>query len=67
MTRIIPRYCNILYSNFRFFCKTFRRYRPINASCSLVKITYFGHATLLINMDGVRLLTDPLLRSRLLT
>ncbi|HSG17129.1 MAG TPA: MBL fold metallo-hydrolase [Anaerolineae bacterium] len=26
------------------------------------KITYVGHATLLIEMDGVRLLTDPLLR-----
>jgi L-ascorbate metabolism protein UlaG (beta-lactamase superfamily) len=29
-------------------------------------ITYYGHATLLIEMDGVRLLTDPLLRRRLL-
>jgi L-ascorbate metabolism protein UlaG (beta-lactamase superfamily) len=31
-----------------------------------LRITYFGHATLLIEMDGVRLLTDPLLRSHLL-
>lgn len=27
-------------------------------------VTYIGHATLLIEMDGVRLLTDPVLRSR---
>ncbi|MCO5203765.1 MAG: MBL fold metallo-hydrolase [Anaerolineae bacterium] len=27
-------------------------------------ISYLGHATVLIEMDGVRLLTDPLLRSR---
>lgn len=27
-------------------------------------ITYIGHATCLIEMDGVRLLTDPLLRNR---
>jgi L-ascorbate metabolism protein UlaG (beta-lactamase superfamily) len=27
-------------------------------------ITYVGHATVLIDMDGVRVLTDPLLRSR---
>lgn len=30
-----------------------------------VQITYVGHATLLIELDGVRLLTDPLLRDRL--
>ena len=29
-----------------------------------VRITYLGHATLLIEMDGVRVLTDPLLRPR---
>ncbi|MCB8987113.1 MAG: MBL fold metallo-hydrolase, partial [Ardenticatenaceae bacterium] len=27
-------------------------------------ITYVGHATVLIQMDGVRLLTDPILRGR---
>lgn len=27
-------------------------------------LTYVGHATVLIDMDGVRLLTDPLLRNR---
>jgi L-ascorbate metabolism protein UlaG (beta-lactamase superfamily) len=27
------------------------------------KITYIGHATVLVEMDGVRLLTDPLLRN----
>lgn len=30
-----------------------------------LRITYLGHATLLIELDGVRLLTDPLLRDRL--
>ena len=29
-------------------------------------LTYVGHATVLIDMDGVRLLTDPVLRSRVL-
>ena len=32
----------------------------------MVRITYIGHATLLIEMDGFRLLTDPILRNRLL-
>ena len=31
---------------------------------ALNQITYIGHATLLLDMDGVRLLTDPLLRER---
>jgi L-ascorbate metabolism protein UlaG (beta-lactamase superfamily) len=30
------------------------------------RILYVGHATVLVDMDGVRLLTDPLLRPRLL-
>jgi L-ascorbate metabolism protein UlaG (beta-lactamase superfamily) len=30
-----------------------------------LRITYLGHATLLIELDGVRVLTDPLLRDRL--
>ena len=29
-----------------------------------MRITYVGHATVLIDMDGVRLLTDPVLRGR---
>jgi hypothetical protein len=29
------------------------------------QITYIGHATILIEMDGVRVLTDPLLRDRI--
>ena len=29
---------------------------------SAANITYVGHATLLIELDGVRILTDPLLR-----
>ena len=31
-----------------------------------VRIAYVGHSTVLVEMEGVRLLTDPLLRSRLL-
>ena len=31
---------------------------------SSVSITYIGHATTLIEMDGVRILTDPVLRGR---
>ena len=30
------------------------------------RITYVGHATVLVDMDGVKLLTDPLLRPRLM-
>src|SRR6478672_10278600 len=30
------------------------------------RLTYVGHATVLIDMDRVRLLTDPVLRSRVL-
>src|SRR5437764_7702512 len=30
-----------------------------------VEITWVGHATVLIEMDGVRLLTDPVLRHRI--
>jgi L-ascorbate metabolism protein UlaG (beta-lactamase superfamily) len=30
-----------------------------------VRITYIGHATLLVELDGLRILTDPLLRDRL--
>lgn len=30
-----------------------------------MRITYLGHATLLIELDGLRILTDPLLRDRL--
>ncbi len=31
-----------------------------------LRITYVGHATVLVDMDGVRLLTDPVLRNRVL-
>ena len=31
-----------------------------------MQITYIGHATTLIEIDGVRLLTDPILRNRIL-
>ena len=30
----------------------------------MTRITYVGHATVLVAMDGVRLLTDPMLRTR---
>jgi hypothetical protein len=29
-----------------------------------LRLTYVGHATVLIELDGVRILTDPLLRAR---
>ena len=29
-----------------------------------MNITYLGHATVVIELDGVRILTDPILRSR---
>ena len=29
------------------------------------RVTYVGHATLLIEMGGMRLLTDPMLRQRI--
>ncbi|MBV9414322.1 MAG: MBL fold metallo-hydrolase, partial [Solirubrobacterales bacterium] len=29
------------------------------------EITWFGHASVLIEMDGVRMLTDPVLRHRI--
>ena len=32
----------------------------------MLRITYVGHASILIELDGVRLLTDPLLRGRVL-
>jgi L-ascorbate metabolism protein UlaG (beta-lactamase superfamily) len=28
------------------------------------RVTFLGHATIVIDMDGVRILTDPILRSR---
>jgi L-ascorbate metabolism protein UlaG (beta-lactamase superfamily) len=34
----------------------------MNQDSAFLKITYVGHATVLLEMDGVRLLTDPLLR-----
>ena len=30
-----------------------------------IRLTYVGHATVLIEIDGVRILTDPLLRDRI--
>jgi L-ascorbate metabolism protein UlaG (beta-lactamase superfamily) len=36
--------------------------RPAGASAN--HLTYVGHATVLVALDGVRLLTDPLLRTR---
>lgn len=32
----------------------------------MARVTYIGHATALVELDGVRLLTDPLLRRRVL-
>jgi L-ascorbate metabolism protein UlaG (beta-lactamase superfamily) len=30
----------------------------------MARIEYVGHATVVVDLDGVRLLTDPLLRNR---
>ena len=38
------------------------RARPGVTGC---RLTYVGHATVLVEMDGARLLTDPLLRARI--
>jgi L-ascorbate metabolism protein UlaG (beta-lactamase superfamily) len=35
-----------------------------SVSCAEDRIAFLGHATVLIELDGVRLLTDPLLRDR---
>lgn len=32
---------------------------------SLLRLTYVGHATVLIELDGIRILTDPVLRARI--
>ena len=32
----------------------------------MARVTYVGHATVLIDLDGVRLITDPVLRPRVL-
>ncbi len=36
-----------------------------HATTSSLSLTFAGHATVLLEMDGVRLLTDPLLRKRI--
>jgi len=47
---------------YRTLCLVVRDYdRRVEAS---VRIEYVGHATVLVDMDGVRVLTDPLLRNR---
>ena len=38
---------------------------PESGATRRVRISYLGHATLLIELDGVRILTDPLLADRL--
>ncbi len=37
---------------------------PQQALSSSCRVTYVGHATIAIDLDGVRILTDPLLRDR---
>ena len=38
--------------------------RPVAIITAMNQVTYIGHATVLIEIDGVRLLTDPLLTNR---
>jgi L-ascorbate metabolism protein UlaG (beta-lactamase superfamily) len=40
------------------------RYNHINMTTHSLQLSYIGHATVLIELDGIRLLTDPLLRNR---
>ncbi len=37
----------------------------VRTGSDIERVTYVGHATVLLELDGVRLLTDPVLRSRL--
>jgi L-ascorbate metabolism protein UlaG (beta-lactamase superfamily) len=37
----------------------------VRTGADIDQVTYVGHATVLLELDGVRLLTDPVLRSRL--
>ena len=43
-------------------------YEPVTAGTEVGRnrITWFGHSTVLLELDGVRLLTDPLLRRRII-
>src|SRR6185369_8986254 len=34
------------------------------AQCRMTSVRYLGHGTVLVDLDGARLLTDPLLRRR---
>ena len=45
---------------------TLRRHHGLGARMTVDRITYVGHATVLIELGGARLLTDPVLGSRLL-
>ena len=40
--------------------------RVVGSCVGLIQATYVGHATVLIELDGARLLTDPVLRDRVL-
>ncbi len=42
-----------------------RQHSTIQHDPAVAELTYVGHATVLIELDGVRLLTDPVLRQRL--
>src|SRR4051812_36076450 len=41
------------------------RPRPVCGEHRVVRLTWAGHSTVLVELDGVRLLTDPVLRARL--
>ena len=42
------------------------RPRDCRTLAHMARVTYVGHATVLIDLDGVRLITDPVLRPRVL-
>ena len=41
------------------------RYASVRTRSEADRVTYVGHATVLLELDGMRFLTDPVLRSRL--
>ncbi len=42
------------------------RTQPLPYALAMGQLTYVGHATVVIDLDGVRLITDPVLRPRVL-
>ena len=50
----------------RSACHRARPYTTLPYAFPMPQVTYVGHATVVIDLDGVRLITDPVLRPRVL-